>query len=265
MSSDLASRICTTLRAAAVFGLVSLLSIGSASASSFQIVGGQAYTLESDFNPNWISPPPGLPLAGNYGPNPTIQIFYGADGTGTNASNSSQVTNFTSPTPSGAGLVINGASGSVNLIYTFLGFEAAYTNQAEPSFTYSSTAMFTNQTTPLGTSDNVSVALPSSGLVPFLFASTAYSSGGVAVNGGPIGSNVGLGFLIDPFNSSIAYAFLEDIWSNGDADFDDMVVQIQIDPTPLPVSLLLFATGLGAAVLFGWRRKRKATAVMSVA
>jgi hypothetical protein len=32
-------------------------------------------------------------------------------------------------------------------------------------------------------------------------------------------------------------------------------------PTPLPAALPLFATGLGALGLLGWRRKRKAQAV----
>jgi hypothetical protein len=34
-----------------------------------------------------------------------------------------------------------------------------------------------------------------------------------------------------------------------------------IPPTPVPSALPLFATGLGAMYLFGWRRKRKNTAV----
>jgi hypothetical protein len=34
-----------------------------------------------------------------------------------------------------------------------------------------------------------------------------------------------------------------------------------ISPTPLPAALPLFAAGLGAMGLFGWRRKRKAAAI----
>jgi len=34
----------------------------------------------------------------------------------------------------------------------------------------------------------------------------------------------------------------------------------QLEPTPLPAALPLFATGLGALALLGLRRKRKATA-----
>jgi hypothetical protein len=44
--------------------------------------------------------------------------------------------------------------------------------------------------------------------------------------------------------------------------FDDPVVigswEVSIHPTPLPAALPLFATGLGALGLLGWRRKRKA-------
>jgi len=35
----------------------------------------------------------------------------------------------------------------------------------------------------------------------------------------------------------------------------------QINTTPLPAALPLFATGLGGLGLLGWRRKRKAQAV----
>jgi hypothetical protein len=35
----------------------------------------------------------------------------------------------------------------------------------------------------------------------------------------------------------------------------------QLNPVPLPAALPLFATGLGALGLLGWRRKRKAAAL----
>ena len=55
-------------------------------------------------------------------------------------------------------------------------------------------------------------------------------------------------------------------WQGGDADFDDMVVEIQIgglDPTPLPAALPLFAAGLGVLGLLGWRRKPKNAAAIA--
>jgi hypothetical protein len=40
-------------------------------------------------------------------------------------------------------------------------------------------------------------------------------------------------------------------------------IPIAFSPTPLPAALPLFATGLGAMGLIGWRRKRKARAVVA--
>ena len=42
---------------------------------------------------------------------------------------------------------------------------------------------------------------------------------------------------------------------------DDMKFNLAAEATPLPAALPLFATGLGALGLFGWRRKRKAEAI----
>ena len=38
-----------------------------------------------------------------------------------------------------------------------------------------------------------------------------------------------------------------------------------LTPTPLPAALPLFATGLGALGLFGWRRKQKGATAIAVA
>ena len=42
------------------------------------------------------------------------------------------------------------------------------------------------------------------------------------------------------------------------ANFDNFNITINPNPVPLPGALPLFATGLGALGLLGWRRKRKA-------
>jgi hypothetical protein len=41
----------------------------------------------------------------------------------------------------------------------------------------------------------------------------------------------------------------------------DQSFTLEIGTTPIPAALPLFATGLGAMGLLGWRRKRKAQAV----
>jgi hypothetical protein len=43
--------------------------------------------------------------------------------------------------------------------------------------------------------------------------------------------------------------------------FRSPMLSIDFSPTPLPAALPLFATGLGAMGLLGWRRKRKAAAI----
>jgi hypothetical protein len=265
MTLLLSPRICLIPLIAGALTFLPLA--GRASAASFDITGtAQSYTLPSNFDPNWSGTPQGF---SGSGPGTIIDIFYGANGSSPYAPDPMT---FTAPTASGAGLAVSGAAGPVSLTYTFLGFEAAYTNQAEASFTYSSTPQFQNHTsgsvpaTTIGASYTLTTSLPSSGLVPFLFNSTAYNApDGTAVNGGPIGANVGLGFLIDSANTNIAYALLKDIWQGGDGDFDDMVVEIQLNQTsitrssatPLSPSLPLFATGLGLIGLVSWLTKRK--------
>ena len=46
----------------------------------------------------------------------------------------------------------------------------------------------------------------------------------------------------------------------GPGDWSYAIAEVSTSATPLPGALPLFATGLGALGLFGWRRKRKALA-----
>ena len=98
--------------------------------------------------------------------------------------------------------------------------------------------------------------------MPFSFNVTQTNS--AAKNGGAIASGLAIAFA--KVSDSVFYVFLDDGGNARDRDFDDMVVKI-IDPpaepvsaVPLPAALPLFATGLGALGLIGWRRKRKASA-----
>ena len=95
--------------------------------------------------------------------------------------------------------------------------------------------------------------LPSAGAVPLLNQTTQFNT-----NGDPTSQWMFLTFqfVADGSQATIRFADISGItaWADG------MIDTVSIDPTPLPAALPLFATGLGALGLLGWRRKRKAKA-----
>ena len=217
-------------------------------ASTFSIIGGSPFTLGvsgGTFDPNWASAPDGI-------------------GTGTS------ITVFTSSNVGTFGLA-GSPLGPVTLGLTFLGNEAGFTNISQALFVYDgSQPLFSTLTNANNDFYTATATLSGSGLIPFLFATYGGTGSivGGAANGGPISSAMGIGFRLDSTDPSIAYAFFDDSGGNPtDADFDDMIVKLQISSnteigdTPLPAALPLFATGLGVMGLLGWRRKRKALAI----
>jgi len=202
--------------------VVSWLSAGIASADTLSLSGiGTPGVLTREFNPTGLA---AMNLDG-IGVGTAITIFSGAN-TG--------------------GLSISPTAGAT---FTFMGKEASYTNQ----LLFGNTVLFDNNVAPGTTSATLTV---NAGLVPFLFR--AVSPGNkIANNGGAMASGLQIAFA--KVSDTVFYAFFED-GGGGAKDFDDMVVKI-VDPplnTPLPGALPLFATGLGALGLLGWRRKRKA-------
>ena len=100
------------------------------------------------------------------------------------------------------------------------------------------------------------------GFLPFAFQ-TIDSGGGVAGNAGGFFISPRLRIAFAQVSPETAYAFFDDGGAGPDRDYDDMVVKIvlrtaQIGETPIPATLPLFATGLGALGLLTWRGKRKA-------
>ena len=65
------------------------------------------------------------------------------------------------------------------------------------------------------------------------------------------------------FSDNIADAITGSGFGSNDdwADFNNITTSGAVGATPLPAALPLFASGLGAMGLFGWRRKRRAQAV----
>jgi hypothetical protein len=195
----------------AVAVVVSSLSVGSATADALSLSGiGTPGTLPADFNPTGLA---AMNLDG-IGVGTAITIFSGINNTG--------------------GLSISPTAG---VTFTFMGKEAAYTDQ----LLFGNTVLF------------------NAGSVPFSFRAVTPHGNLDANNGGAIALNLEIAFA--KVSDTVFYAFFED-GGGGSIDFDDMVVRITDPPittTPLPGALPLFATGLGALGLLGWRRKRKNT------
>jgi hypothetical protein len=201
-------------------------------------------------------------------------LFIGSgNGNGSSASNPfSQFTIFSSSSPVNTGLEVLGTApnSTVGVAITYLGYEAGDTNLSQDMFSYDPTnppVTFNNKSTAPGTVGLASLTLgngPNPILVPFNFHSI--DAGTTATNGGPITPGSSLGFMLDPNNALIAYAFFDDSGAGPDSDFDDMVVELQLipgqapSPTPLPATLPLLAGGLGIIGLLGARKRRNARA-----
>jgi hypothetical protein len=106
--------------------------------------------------------------------------------------------------------------------------------------------------TSLGSGDPAGVGVGNfSGTVDWLMVPASYQSG-IVLNGNATFTHetiAGLGLIPGVY-----------VWrwgTNADQTFSLNIPA----PTPLPAALPLFATGLGALGLFGWRRKRKTQAL----
>jgi hypothetical protein len=68
-------------------------------------------------------------------------------------------------------------------------------------------------------------------------------------------------FVSDLFASGYTGVYDHDVFNNGAQSFDNFLITTLPLETPLPAALPLFATGLGALGLLGWRTKLKRRAL----
>ena len=209
-----------TARALAVVAIVvSSLSVGSARAATLNLLGiGTPGTLAGNFDPSGLA---AINLDG-VGVGTAITIFNGLGNTG------------------GLSLSVN-----TTVTFTFMGKEAGFTNQLLSG----NTVLFDNNVA-LGTQS--ATLTVNAGSLPFLFRAPGNLD---ANDDGSIATGLQIAFV--KVSDSVFYALFDDGGAGPDKDFDDMVVRVAI-ATPLPGALPLFAGGLGALGLLGWRRKRKA-------
>jgi len=180
------------------------------------------------------------------------------------------------------------APASENAIY--LGFNAAFTD----TFTMAvNGTIFTNNTTPLGTTATVSVSTPLTLSLTDVNTGATYNSGVGYANSDGSGTayhfadftfaNAAAYDAFAPFDSitgnltgaedayilshggytAFTFVGIEDLHDALNDDWNDLIVAVSA--VPIPATLPLFAGGLAAFGLLGRRRKQKASAAIAAA
>ena len=198
---------------------------GTASAALLEIVGGSSVTLDGDYNPTPATP---------------------------GASSGDSVTDTSGL---GNGLKLNGAS---SVTFTYLGKEAGFNN-----FFFQGVDLFSTGASAAGTSQTLNVTPGADGFLPFKFRSDGsidLVNGAVSAAFGSIAFKV-IGSVAD--DTMTVLALLNDHFS-GDADYDDMVIQITAtrlkddgtNDVPLPGGVALLLSGLAGLGFMGRARKK---------
>ena len=158
-------------------------------------------------------------------------------------------------TTAGFGLVLSDPTRQVKV--TYLGSEAAFTNEADSTVTLDAGMGFNNKTSEFG---EYFIITPGTALIPLLFTSTNFGPSTPVVknaeNGGPIDSPLLISFsdiFADVYGNPgrSVYAFLGD--ENNEDDIDD--IRVRIDVVPLPAAVWMFGAALAGLGLLGRSRK----------
>jgi hypothetical protein len=147
--------------------------------------------------------------------------------------------------------------------FTYLGSEAGNLN-----ILLGTAQIFSSATGALNSAQTLSMSADAGGFLPFSFTSAGAP---VATNGGAYAANTSLAFkILDRIsNDTLDYVkvlvLLNDPGS-GDADYDDMVLQIEatarkgdVVATPIPGGVMLLMSGLAGLGYMGRARRSKKT------
>lgn len=147
----------------------------------------------------------------------------------------------------GGSLVLNQAA---NVTFSYVGSEANFQNY----FRVGGTTTFHN----FSTTNAARTALFDTGVMDFSFR-TVSLLGTTSIANGAAAAGLHTAMALFQIAPNSFYALYNDRWL-GDADFDDMIVRIDVAPIPLPAALPLLLAGLGGLGLLAHRRRRAATA-----
>jgi hypothetical protein len=194
-----------------------ILTSSGVKAATLSLIGGSADTVPWDWNPS--------PTATGLSVGDDIWTFDAA------------------AAAAGDGIAVEG---NANIVYTYIGKEAGSTNLFLGSDIRSDiiAPIFVTGATAPGTTISTT---GSTGLLDFTFIGLGnccvnHDPGAFINGGGAFGPNLGLSLAVAMIDQTSAYLMFGDGF--GDADYDDMVVRVDVSAVPLPATVWLFGSAL---------------------
>jgi len=138
----------------------------------------------------------------------------------------------------------------IDLVFTFLGYEALYTNSSKitANVSFLPTTLFNNKSSPVG---SIRTATTTGNPLELTFYIDEDNDG---TNDYSVKTPSGNIFMAE-LSSTLVLVGLEDIWNLGDKDYDDLMFTVSaVAPVPEPTIMLML--GCGFVGLAGLGRKK---------